>query len=965
MKSSPDDRAAGVRVLEGWLSFCCCSLLLILWTHAHATPAARISLAQMLETRPFLRQERPVYRNFVFDPFSHYPDHTWGRREPGIATRLDMREIERPQALWSPTGDYLATGYRLFSWVERRQQEQRRGSELFKDWASWSQEFDHMVVARDGYGGWGYSAIVGDGLIARFTPLTLSKTDFNGTRLDVSLPWFEFTALGSRIARPNRESYLSSENAAEVEVDHSTLLLGSRAQAGLGALRLGLNWVNLHAYNSIQTDNSIKGNLRLDQPLYEWLVVRVADDAPADGSAGAVVQSVQLAVNGRPRPDLRPRVVRHRAGVPSQVGRTLTSGEFLTFGAYRGLGYNRFYRGWGVPYYADYLYLLAHNAGEDVSGNTHLEGLLATFSPEDPEGILLADGDEQLIYLFDLRGETRIEEVEVEALVGNDYRVEWAGLYRSPDDPNASRFEARYESTFLRPALRARGRVEDGSNLDRVRFQVGENTGIFTYGADARLVLPWLEVNGEYARSAVYGRYPAQVAGILVGGAGPRHARRGSACFVNALYRFGRGRVGMEGFSMGPGFSTEMEAYLPRDFGYSSGRGYDPLSGLENDTMIWRLVQDNEDGDRWPDFSVGNILGTGRWGDGDGVLLGRDEDRDGFRDTDRNRNRVADFNEPFLMYWVEPDEYVYGLDRNHNDVPDFREDDLDPDYPYDADQRGYHLFGQADLSRHGSLEVGRYAIEGIEGGGHNRAFYALLGYRREGVGQLRRLFFENHVRRVQDEIEDGRRRGYWRDRLLYQDSYVNDTYMEAELRPWSTLNLVHKLRLRLNWQQGGKLANGLFQRHRRLDFWALVSRADYTWRWGGLALTPQFKLLFLHHADREANRPLLSEHRVIPILKLKYPLMSRTVMRAGVQGWGSFPYRVVNRTLRRESFEQRITFVTLTNHSRYFGYDLHTIVGVSWNRMRYENPLQRFRNFALRSFFVRGLVGFTEYGRPF
>ena len=385
MKSSHYGSKVGARLVGPRLSFCCCGLLLILWTQALSAPPLYMTLAQVLEGRLFLRQERPLYRNFVFDPFSHYPEHTWGRRQPGIATRLDMREIERPRALWSPTGDYLATGYDLFTWVERRQPQQRWGSELFKDWGSWSQEFDHLVVARDGYGAWGYSAIVGDGLIARFSPLTLSMTDLNGLRLDVSLPGVKFSALGSRIARPNRESYLSSENVAEVEVDHSTLLLGSRVHAGLGVLRLGLNWVNLHAYNSIQANNSIKGDLRLDKPLYKWLIVRIADDAPADGGAGAVVQSVQLVVNGRPRPDLRPQVVRHRAKVPSQVGRTLSSGEFLTVG-YRFIDSSRFYHGWTIPYYADYLYLLAHNAGEDVSGNTHLEGLLANFVLEDPEG---------------------------------------------------------------------------------------------------------------------------------------------------------------------------------------------------------------------------------------------------------------------------------------------------------------------------------------------------------------------------------------------------------------------------------------------------------------------------------------------------------------------------------------------------------------------------------------------------
>ena len=55
--------------------------------------------------------------------------------------------------------------------------------------------------------------------------------------------------------------------------------------ADLGALRLGLNGVNLHSYNSTQAGNSTKGRLRGDQPLYEWLVLRAREH----GLAGATV----------------------------------------------------------------------------------------------------------------------------------------------------------------------------------------------------------------------------------------------------------------------------------------------------------------------------------------------------------------------------------------------------------------------------------------------------------------------------------------------------------------------------------------------------------------------------------------------------------------------------------------------------------------------------------------------------
>ena len=60
----------------------------------------------------------------------------------------------------------------------------------------------------------------------------------------------------------------------------------------------------------------------------------------------------------------------------------------------------------------------------DVSGDTNLEGLVALFDVESPDEVLRADGEEQLVFMFDLRQEPLIESVEVEALLGNDYRVE-------------------------------------------------------------------------------------------------------------------------------------------------------------------------------------------------------------------------------------------------------------------------------------------------------------------------------------------------------------------------------------------------------------------------------------------------------------------------------------------------------------------------------------------------------------
>ena len=66
----------------------------------------------------------------------------------------------------------------------------------------------------------------------------------------------------------------------------------------------------------------------------------------------------------------------------------------------------------------------------------------------------------------------------------------------------------------------------------------------------------------------------------------------------------------------------------------------------------------------------------------------------------------------------------------------------------------------------------------------------------------------------------------------------------------------------------------------------------------------------------------------------------------------------------RNSFDQRTVFATLTNYTRYFGYELMTTVGAKRDEKDFEAEIQRFREFDSWTFFVRSIVGFSEFGRP-
>ena len=924
------------------------ALVLFAWGTAAADDdgkkSSHLALNQVAAQRFLLKQEGPDYRNYAFETYANYPNHT----HPYDDTA---------KIFYGPLGYEQIRGYHWYSWRELRMPglncSGRRGEQCGSviNWPCTTCQ----VVASDSYGGWGYSAVVGLTGALRFTPLTLSRTYSRGFRLDLSTPYLKATAHAARV-----------EHVHGIEVDDSTLMLANRVQADLGVLTLGLNWVNLHQFQSTRPGNSIRGRLRSFQPLADWIVVRFKDDSPRDGGGGAQVHEVTLILNGKVRPDIQPVVIRHRTGAATQAGR-----YFQADGSFRPSPYSRisgtFYRGQEVPYYVDYLYRIAHARGEDVSANTNLDGLLKTFSFESPEEILRADGEEQLVFLFEVGGEAATLEAEVEAVVGNDSRIGVSTI--AEVSPRSRDYVQRYSATFYRTVFRAAGNVQDGSNLRKVRFRVGEQVAHFVYGTDLKLALPGIEINAEYARSAAYLRYPAHVDRVPAFRRSPRFADRGAAYFINATHWFEGGLVGGEFFALNPDYSTEMRQYM------------DPVVSTyrtaQHRQFKWVLVEDNDEADIWPD-----ILLVGY--DLDGVFPGQDEDQNGIPDIDRDFDGVPDYEEPFLMFDVEPSTFVYGLDRNHNDEPDHREDDWKEDYPYDFDQRGYHLFGQFGLGPHWSFGAGRFSLRQIAGDGRNRSTYALLGYRYGQADRPVRLFMENNFRLVQDDIADlyltfvdpperlirqrnsSARRNLSQvreDYLRYRDSYVNESYVEAALRPWSTLYLEQKLRLRLNWQQGGRLPGSTWQGGRRLDLWTSVSKVEWALYLGKLSLKPQFKFLFQREVDRAAAVELRWVYRLIPILRLHYALMPRTGLQAGVQGVGSLPYRLEDQTRRRNSFEQRTSFVQLINLSKYFGYELYTSVGFKREKLVFDHPLQAADEYGSGSFFVRAAVGWPGFGR--
>ena len=436
------------------------------------------------------------------------------------------------------------------------------------------------------------------------------------------------------------------------------------------------------------------------------------------------------------------------------------------------------------------------------------------------------------------------------------------------------------------------------------------------------------------------------------------------------------GRAGGEWYYTGPDFHRPIA--IPQRVDPSTvGAVAPPRDGF---------VEDNDDNDRFPDRGPGEFR-QGHFGDlasdPDGVFPGNDADHDGVPDSNRNQNAVPDWEEPFLLFYTEPDIYVYGRDWNHNGVVDVREDDEEPDYPYKVDTRGLHLFGSLSPVRGLTLTAGRLDGEGIASGGPNESTYGRVAY---GAGNQRwgRLRLETSVERVRDDIEDNYRiydniltrpagganfadrltLGFLhkdvRDRLEWRDSWQQENFAEWRLTPLAGLTLWGNTRWSINHQQGGLLIEGRDLGKDEIRLLTAVVRAEYEWTHSDYQILAQGKLLRLRQVRDSSPEALADEWLATPILKGSYRLTPRTQIWLGFQGLPGLPLRNEDNAININTYEESVWALQLTNRSPYLGYDILVSLGFKSQRRLYEDPSRDLDNRRTRSVFLRVLLGYHE-----
>jgi len=268
-----------------------------------------------------------------------------------------------------------------------------------------------------------------------------------------------------------------------------------------------------------------------------------------------------------------------------------------------------------------------------------------------------------------------------------------------------------------------------------------EPTGV-TIDLNSRLPV---DANGIPTYSETEGeRFEAFLGGDGTDEGGNGRLGRETAWFVQLKSRFGK--LHLEGvlYHIDPGYTTNylnFGAHPSRGEIYTLERGR-PDRPLEDriatelipwDAANYTLVEDDDDGDDWPDDS-----------DFDGVIP---------RADDRDQNGVLDFQEDFLIFETDPPVFTHVIDLNNNGVGDSIEDDFEPEYEYGIDRQGYHLNAEYKLLDNLTVRMGWLNESEISSRRKNNAKYIHITYKRS-IPDFGNFHFQNRFVRVQDDIPD-------------------------------------------------------------------------------------------------------------------------------------------------------------------------------------------------------------------
>ncbi len=917
---------------------------------------------------PYLNyaEERFILSQRELIPWFQPKGRSWKFRN----TRWDRmgNYMGSPSSTSSPASGYL----RLFSWEETRSDDDGLGRSFIdhRSPSPWGPPAGYndatLRIGHYNYKDLHWTATVGQSVRSYFTPLTLAQSHLSVARLDFDNKFGKDRATILLNRGRTRPGGLFSEWASvggETEDANPVLMYGLHYKHRFGRYaQFGTTLLN-QVLNQPGSGSSspLKGDLPYDMLGPRVIRVFIADDSPRESLHNAKVYGVDIVVRGT-RGD-QPVTLSNRQGEFYDPGLepVVAGGRLLSGDGREAVGLETVVYEFTIP--------------GDITATS--ARFFADVSNDYRIGIR---------QIYDFPGISRSGELDLEERVWPDDFVTTESVTRRPFKWDIQEGEEPYYTV-----ARSEGVGQNGSNRRVVQFDHGIPTGQNLFSFDAQANLIGLKFSGEIVRNNQNYIYP-------VGrNDGRRTSHKALAYWLNVKKDIGIAKrlgaqLGAEFFRLDPSYSG----------GYDSQRGgmafhldlqESPGGRVKSDTQEYGLVEDNDDDDQWPDDFVEDTASPGRlsypgWPNAS-VYPGLDENLDNIPDVDRNENFVPDWNEAFLTYDVDPPEFVYGIDFNNNGMPDFRENDDLPDYPYRRDQKGRHFFLLLDrLGGWGkSISAGYYKSNEIAGGTEAKSMYLryALEKQRDGVGSLQ-INIDTKI--VEDNIQDdsyvyivppndddvipwlnkpdhhpdvaGRYRPATPDPLLMRDSWVNTAYIDADYLKIANMRIHNALLWTRNSMSEIPLEGGgdgeLLQAEDVRSRLIVINKVDRTWLLKSIAISTKFKHRLIYENVDSEEDPRISASDFIPIVMGEYALTPKTRLVLGAQGMPFLPMKHWDRANKDGTYSQTDYAFMYKMRSEYFGFENDFFFGYLLTDRQHTRL--RDRDFNRGTFFVEVITPF-------
>jgi len=895
-------------------------------------------------------------------------------------------------------GNYLLNGVQVFHWDEekinsRHIQLDEKNSVLDKLNPVDQNEFFHfylddLVVLNETTKAFSSRFIVGNEIRAKFSPLTLDMAALNGIRWDFDVKDNYITLVSSRADMPlwfSNDMLLQESRERLIPV----YLTGAHIQREVGIFNVSANYVNTYKTDSAQSRqaNSITGTISNDTQLAQPLrLVMKIEDASRYNAGGPRVLDIIPVVNGRERRELI-------IGVTSGTWKN----DFTAIRKQNDPNQHLY----TSRYFLDPLRVPDYYEFSEASKNDPLPSHFLTkrFSLTDPlikfsnlneegENYLECNGDEYLLFWFAVPQDEDVKSYKFKVLIGNNYIISLSEVYANVKSNFQTTELGGANATYFQPVARAQGDVKDMSNLRWVTVEHGNPTANMLMGVRIDSEVKGFKFVSEYSRNMQFKQYSNQKAHKL--------REDADAYYINIRKELGKFTFGTEYFKLDPNYTTSFKnvdtAYNDVKSAWQAEFSNDPtqrgnqysasdMQYFMNLTQDIDTVDDNDDKDRYPDWHIYREVR-----DRNGVFPGLDTNGDNRPDTNQNDNLTPDYVEPFFLYSVDPDEYEFGLDLNNNSTIDVREDDSKPDYPYDLNRKGYHVFGSYGQDMGWKLTLGYLNFHRIAGGGENNVKYGMAEYNKF-IPFFANLKFSTILKKSKDSIQDdiwkvsrelsttlidSTSYGYnlydptnasdpiyidmiseqYYDPLRYRDSYAGNTCFETNVFRIQNLTVGIKLKYDINHQNETS-----FQKENDIIDRTQIYRAEYKYYLKDLLVNPQVKFMTRKFTNGDGYEMILHEQYFYPIIKVEYPLTLNTSFRAGAQGFPGLNAKVRNLVNNQLDYDTRYYVFMLSNKSFYSGYDFSLNFGFESNWQNFEGIARQAYNRTDRVYFVRLVVG--------